>query len=90
MLSNTQDSIIINTEKIFKISTNRFNRYDGQMNSCRSEKIYRNLGCGTSLVQYFGRLKFSEKKDVGPATQAYINGYKNVNVQKSLETVTTQ
>ena len=33
------------------------------------------LGCGTSIVQYLGSSKFSDKLDVGPATWAHINRY---------------
>ena len=34
----------------------------------------RQLGCGTSLVQYFWSLKFTDKYDAGPATLAHVNG----------------
>ena len=38
LLSNTQNSIIINMGKNSKISKNRFNRYGGQVGSRRNEK----------------------------------------------------
>ena len=61
MISNTQNSIVTNTEKDLKISNNRFNRYGGQAGSQTSEKNISTvwnvgqfdigeLGCGTSLV----------------------------------------
>ena len=72
MISNTQNSIITNTGKDFKISKNRFNRYGGQVGSRTSEKNISTvwnvgqfdigqLGCETSLVQHFGNSKFSDK-----------------------------
>ena len=72
MLSNTQNSIVINIGKDLKISNNRFNRSGGQLGSRTSEKnlsIVWNvgqfdmgqLGCGTSLVQHFGSSKFLNK-----------------------------
>ena len=86
MLSNTQNSIIINKRKDLRISKNRFNRYGGQVGSHTSEKNISTvwivgqfdigeLGCGTSLVQHFGSSKFSDKYNVEPTTWAYVNGY---------------
>ena len=88
MISNTQNSIITNTGKDFKISKNRFNRYGGQVGSRTSEKNISTvwnvgqfdigqLGYRTSLVQHFGSSKFSDKQDVGHAPWAHINGYKD-------------
>ena len=73
LLANTQNSIIINKGKDLKISKNRFNRYGGQVRSSTSKKIYistvwvvgkfgtEQLGCRTSLFQYFRSSKFSDK-----------------------------
>ena len=69
MLSNTQNSVIINTAKDLKLSKNKFKRNGGQVGSRISAKIIStvwnveqfdigHLGCGTSLVQHFGSLIF--------------------------------
>ena len=50
MISNTQNSIITNTEKDLKISKNRFNRYGRQVGSRASEKIYRPSGMWNNLI----------------------------------------
>ena len=72
MMLSTQNSLITNMGKDLKISKNSINRYGGQMGSCTSEKNISTvwnvgqfdielLGCGTSLVQHFGSLKFLGK-----------------------------
>ena len=72
MLANTQNSVIINKGKDFKISKKRFNRYGRQTGSHTSEKNISTvwimgkfdigqLGCWTSLIQHFGISKFSDK-----------------------------
>ena len=57
MLSNRQDSIIINTEKEFKISQHRFNWYGGQVENLQVKKIYRSSGMRDNLI--------SDSLDVG-------------------------
>ena len=72
MLANTQNSIIINKGKDFKISKNMFNRYGRQAGSRTSEKNILTvwivgkfdigqLGYWTSLVQRFESSTFSDK-----------------------------
>ena len=72
MISNTENSIITNTGKDFKISKNRLITYGGQVGSRASEKNISTvwnvgqfdigqLGYETSLVQYFGCSTFSGK-----------------------------
>ena len=69
MLSNTQNSVTGKHGKIFEDIKNRYGR---QVGSRTSKKIYRpsvghvgqfdigEVGCGTSLAQLFGSLKFSD------------------------------
>ena len=77
---------IIKTGKDLKISKNKFNGYGGQMGSRTSGKNISTvwivgqfdmgeLECGTSLVQHFGSLKFSDKYDARPVIWAHVNGY---------------
>ena len=77
MLSNTQNSIIINKGKDLK---NQKAGLIGMANKwilIQVNNIYRSivgqfdigqLGYGTSLVQHFGSSKYSDKQDVEPAT----------------------
>ena len=76
MLANTQNSIIINKGKDFKILKNRFNSYGRQVDSLQVKKNILtvwmvgkfdigHLGCWTSLVQRFGKLTLSGKWDLG-------------------------
>ena len=75
---------IIKTGKDLKISKNKFNGYGGQMGSLTSGKNISTvwivgqfdmgeLECGTSFVQHFGSLEFSDKYDARPAIWAHVN-----------------